>query len=86
MLMIQHPIVGIRTATKGDDPDVNSGAVARLATDEEEVSTTGSGGTDAVVTADQLRATNIAVLTAGGVSTGGLIWSRQLVLISSNWC
>lgn len=65
-----RPIVGIRTASKGDDPLVNSGAVARLATDEE-VATTGSGGTDAVVTADQLRTTNIALdaATAGGVST-----------------
>ena len=65
-----RPIVGIRTASKGADPAVNSGAVARLATDAE-VATTGTGGTDAVVTADQLRTTNIALdaATAGGVST-----------------
>ena len=55
-----RPIVGIRTATKGGDAAVNSGAVARLATDAE-VATEGTGGTDAVVTADQLRTTNIAV-------------------------
>jgi hypothetical protein len=64
-----RPIVGIRQATKGNDPDANSGAVARLATDEE-VAKDGTGGTDAVVTADQLRATNIAVDAAAG---GGLL-------------
>ena len=76
-----RPIVGIREATKGSDAAVNSGAVARLATDGE-VATNGLGGTDAVVTADQLRSTNIdveAALAAGvppGVEVNDiLIWS-----------
>ena len=52
-----EPLVGIRTASKGDNPLVNSGAVARLALDSE-VEPGAVTGVDAVVTADQLRATN----------------------------
>ena len=55
------PIVGIRTASRGDDPDINSGAVARLALDEE-VEIGAVTGVDAVVTANQLRATNESII------------------------
>ena len=57
-------VVQSRVATK-----TNSGHVERLATDSE-VSKNGVGGSNAVVTADQLRATNTALdaATAGGVT------------------
>ena len=57
-------IVESREASK-----TQSGHVARLATDEE-VASDGTGGGSAVVTADQLRATNIALdgATSGGVT------------------
>ena len=47
-----HPTLAIREAS-----ETESGAVARLATDDE-VAHDGAGGEEAVVTADQLRATN----------------------------
>ena len=53
-------VVESREATETD-----SGHVARLATDAE-VASDGAGGESAVVTADQLRATNIAVEAAAG--------------------
>ena len=57
-------VVNIKEASK-----LGPGHVARLALDEE-VAKDGTGGADAVVTADQLRATNAALdaATAGGVS------------------
>ena len=58
-----QPIVEIRRASRGDNPDTNSGAVARLALDAE-VAITGTSGDDAVVTANQLRATNQSMVTS----------------------
>ncbi len=62
------PIVGSTQATTSD-----AGHVARLATAADVAATTGTGATDAVVTADLLKSTNDALdaATAGGVN--GLI-------------
>ena len=78
-----RPIVGIRAASKGLDPAANSGSVARLATDAE-VATDGTGGADAVVTADQLRSTNIAVEAA--IAGGGIlqITSNNTIDVTGN--
>ena len=71
-----EPLIMDGSATTGDvvvesreATETQSGHVARLATDEE-VSKDGTGGNNAVVTADQLRATNTALdaATSGGVS------------------
>ena len=60
-----QPIVGSREATTTE-----SGHVARLATAADVAASSGTGDTDAVVTADLLKATNDALdaATAGGVN------------------
>ena len=72
-----QPIVSIRTASRGSDPATNSGAVARLALDAE-VAIGGTTGNTAVVTANQLRATNesiVARLPDGTAEGQYLRWS-----------
>ena len=72
------PVITIReartatAATNASDGKGTAGAVAKLAEASDVVHTTGTGATDAVVTADLLKATNDAVqslATAAGISS-----------------